>query len=53
MGGKKAYSRPVNIDLYNEGLAINSQGISNADILWNNIKNHLNSFLKFPCEGES
>lgn len=38
MGGKKAYSRPVNIDLYNEGLAINSQGISNADILWNNIK---------------
>ena len=40
MGGKKAYSRPVNIDLYNEGLAINSQGISNADILWNNIKNH-------------
>ena len=40
MGGKKAYSRPVNIDLYNEGLAITSQGISNADILWNNIKNH-------------
>ena len=37
-GWKKAYSRPVNIDLYNEGLAINSQGISNADILWNNIK---------------
>ena len=40
IGGKKAFSRPVNIDLYNEGLAINSQGISNADILWNNIKNH-------------
>ena len=32
-GGKKTYSRPVNIDLYNAGLIRNSYGISNADVL--------------------
>ena len=39
-GGKKTYSRPVNIDLYNAGLLTDGQGISYANIFWNNVKNH-------------
>ncbi len=40
VGGKGKYSRPVNIDLYNAGLATDAFGKSFSDIFWNNVKNH-------------
>ena len=37
-GGKKTYSRPVNIDLYNAGITNTPTGLSLADTFWNNVK---------------
>lgn len=37
--GKQEYSRPVNIDLYNSGLATDISGKTYADIFWDNVKN--------------
>ncbi len=37
-GGKRIYSRPVNIDLYNAGLGNTPSGLSLANTFWDNIK---------------
>lgn len=37
---KKDTSRPVNIDLYKEGLALNTDGFSKIETFWNNVMNH-------------
>lgn len=34
------YSRPVNIDLYNTGADLDTNGQSKIDIFWNNVQNH-------------
>lgn len=37
---KHKYSRPVNIDLYNAGCAVNSSGVNIIDEFWANVRSH-------------
>ncbi len=40
LNGKKNFSRPVNIDLYNAGCQYNESGISLIEEFWRNVRNH-------------
>lgn len=34
------YSRPVNIDLYNEGCGVDDKGVALIDVFWSNVRSH-------------